>query len=839
MPSHIQSVPSSSKATTVPDPAPTTGRAMPRVPVPVVKKLVNAISRAPVEHTFPPFYCCYLLKSAKTPDAKAVYIGSTNNPYRRIRQHNDEVKGGARKTSQGRPWIMQMLLHGFPSRQAALQFEWAWQHPWKSRFMKDGTTFERLFGKGSKGVAGNIKIVRTMIRTHPFTLWPLHVKLFTEDGVRSWDKLDKLEGIQSIFLGSPSEASFQALENYGLIAPRGKGKGKAVALPDNSEEDGFPRGFTCSVELEGVDGKSGHILASGRVGPVDETDVAFTSRILAKNTSLIASGQVPNCAVCHEPILDYAKNPLETSLCTHGTCDSVSHLKCLSQSFLPPPSPMPSPRSRSRSKSPSARSKSKAVLAPPASHFVPRGGPCPSCNTYTLWGEIIKGCYRRQGGSTLPILPDDEDLDTGAIEDVEEDVDVDGLTGAMGGLDLDGGYEAATPTTKPKGKPPRVPGPSKAKATSAPKRGRPPKSGRAGAHSDLSESGEEFDFSGIRSSDSENSDAVSGSSTRRSKKARKAVASTSKARAKPASEAVKATKRAAASNTKSKSKSRSPSRSRSTSPAAHLSAQRLREALELDLGSNVDVMVVKRGPGRPRKQATSSASPSKAAATPPVSRGPGRPRKSTSPSKAPAAKRSRTTLKSKAVKGRPTARTIGPMSDSESDCGPSFGYGAGMLDSLRGGSGSKTQGKTKPKSRGPARGRPRSKTPPENGKRGYATQSHETIPLSIAAGTVTRPRLAPANAFTARLSDISISSDSDSSTVAATIDTIDSDSDTDYISFSSDGSPTKRTRGNGGHLKTWEPPVSALGSSYRLTPQLDAKIAGLSLEDREVIELSD
>lgn len=169
-----------------------------------------------------------------------------------------------------------------------------------------------------------------MIRTHPFTLWPLHVKLFTEEGVRSWDKLDKLEGIRSIFSGSPSGDFSQALENYGLIAPRGKGKAKALALPEGSE-DGFPKGFTCSVELEGVDGKSGHALGSGRGGPVDETDstshsfrlsmallaveilitklphlVALTSKILAKNTALIASGTAPICAVCSDPILDYA-----------------------------------------------------------------------------------------------------------------------------------------------------------------------------------------------------------------------------------------------------------------------------------------------------------------------------------------------------------------------------------------------------------------------------------------------------------------------------------------------------------------------------------------------------
>ena len=50
---------------------------------------------------------------------------------RRLRQHNQEIKGGAHatsiKVSQGETWIRAAHVEGFPDWQAALQFEWRWK----------------------------------------------------------------------------------------------------------------------------------------------------------------------------------------------------------------------------------------------------------------------------------------------------------------------------------------------------------------------------------------------------------------------------------------------------------------------------------------------------------------------------------------------------------------------------------------------------------------------------------------------------------------------------------------------------------------------------------------
>ena len=70
-------------------------------------------------------YVCYCLQSTTT--AKT-YVGVTNNLERRLRQHNGELKGGAKYTSTGGPWALSLLVGPFGTYQHALHFEWHWKH---------------------------------------------------------------------------------------------------------------------------------------------------------------------------------------------------------------------------------------------------------------------------------------------------------------------------------------------------------------------------------------------------------------------------------------------------------------------------------------------------------------------------------------------------------------------------------------------------------------------------------------------------------------------------------------------------------------------------------------
>lgn len=86
----------------------------------------------------------YLLSSVANP--KRYYIGFTTKPQRRLRQHNGEIKGGAKRTRMHRPWQLVCVVSGFHSRQEALQFEYLWGHSNKSIYARSVLLGKRGLG---------------------------------------------------------------------------------------------------------------------------------------------------------------------------------------------------------------------------------------------------------------------------------------------------------------------------------------------------------------------------------------------------------------------------------------------------------------------------------------------------------------------------------------------------------------------------------------------------------------------------------------------------------------------------------------------------------------------
>ena len=90
-------------------------------------------------------WVCYCLARE---DSGATYIGATIDMSHRLRQHNCEIKGGAKYTSSavknGHTWTLVCTVGRFPDMQTALQFEWMWKHVTRTKFQKLPPVTRRL-----------------------------------------------------------------------------------------------------------------------------------------------------------------------------------------------------------------------------------------------------------------------------------------------------------------------------------------------------------------------------------------------------------------------------------------------------------------------------------------------------------------------------------------------------------------------------------------------------------------------------------------------------------------------------------------------------------------------
>ncbi|SMN19128.1 similar to Saccharomyces cerevisiae YBR228W SLX1 Subunit of a complex, with Slx4p, that hydrolyzes 5' branches from duplex DNA in response to stalled or converging replication forks [Maudiozyma saulgeensis] len=295
---------------------------------------------------FAQFYCCYFLQSVE--HRQSFYIGSSPNPPRRLRQHNgDLVKGGAYRTKRSgtRPWEMILIVYGFPNKIIALQFEHAWQHGYKTRFIKGE---ERIINKKNSGSAGrNIHYKLALIRqllNHPFfKAMNLGVQFFNSNvttlfeqnkfGIsldpcyENWNKINTSENALS-------------LSRYDL---------KRLTVDDLSEiseqnKDLVSHFYNSSIKLDELRMKR------------------YTER---------AMDGVLTCGLCfimyNYTSEDESLKPL-IAFCTNEDCDFLSEVSCLCRKFI--------------AEEVDERDKNLVLI--------PRGGHCPKCNTLLEWTTVIK-----------------------------------------------------------------------------------------------------------------------------------------------------------------------------------------------------------------------------------------------------------------------------------------------------------------------------------------------------------------------------------------------------------------------------------------------------------------
>ena len=285
------------------------------------------------------FYCCYLLRS--TVRHASLYVGSTPNPVRRLRQHNGDAKGGAVRTSKGtlRPWEMTCLVTGFPSKVAALQFEWAWQNTHLTRHILPGARItqaqmrERFSPKTGKIRKRNVRPrmcltdrllnLHLLLTSESFARWPLWATFYAEDVYRVWQKTTAAKG------------------DCGVVVTMDESSKAANAAREGSKG-------VYAVDV-GYDALKPH---------------------LEKSQKLFADGCKVKCVVCK---LDLPLNGAMSLVCSSDGCHAAGHLECFARAF-------------------SKHHKEQA--------FLPVDGRCPSCGTKHKWVDLVKEMTLRQRGES-------------------------------------------------------------------------------------------------------------------------------------------------------------------------------------------------------------------------------------------------------------------------------------------------------------------------------------------------------------------------------------------------------------------------------------------------------
>ncbi|KAJ5649701.1 uncharacterized protein N7484_003424 [Penicillium longicatenatum] len=282
----------------------------------------------------PGYYCCYLLRS--TVRHASLYIGSTPNPIRRLSQHNGDAKGGAKRTArdQLRPWEMVLVVEGFMSRVGALQFEWAWQHPDRTRHIisddddhpsqpkvivnpKTGKTKPRP-GRSRRSLTAHLEDLHTLLRSGYFSTWPLRVRFFRADVYRVW-----------------------RVWNDRVDAP-------------------FPAD---KVILDGDCSMQGSVNNNQRVGHIQNLSIDYTplENYLEKSMFILDDSDELQCQICKVQV---EPSTQQVVMCPHSLCRGTSHLLCLSTHFL------------------------TAGDVPGA--LVPTQGNCPACKEIVEWPILMQ-----------------------------------------------------------------------------------------------------------------------------------------------------------------------------------------------------------------------------------------------------------------------------------------------------------------------------------------------------------------------------------------------------------------------------------------------------------------
>ncbi|KAG7536649.1 GIY-YIG endonuclease [Arabidopsis suecica] len=82
-------------------------------------------TQVPISSSSSKSWSVYLILSTTEPIK--TYVGITTDFARRLKQHNGEIRGGAKASTAGRPWLCACIITGFTCLSQASSFESQWK----------------------------------------------------------------------------------------------------------------------------------------------------------------------------------------------------------------------------------------------------------------------------------------------------------------------------------------------------------------------------------------------------------------------------------------------------------------------------------------------------------------------------------------------------------------------------------------------------------------------------------------------------------------------------------------------------------------------------------------
>lgn len=296
------------------------------------------------------FFFSYLLQSGHPRHPHSTYIGFTVDPKRRLRQHNGQIKGGAWRTHRrGRPWNMACVVSGFPDKATALQFEWAWQHPSRSRLLRVFPEAKPLGRR--RGLKPKLDACLLLLRCSPFNQYGLCLNVLNTDVFaklqRLLSKLSNGPEIELIKVSSLDELDIYQAKALASKRKREKENGGKVEerLQKGKHKEGeeHEEALVCVAESESAahcrarnDQSASSLRNEGYASTHDSDDDSLDDSVIIIDASsgpgvaAVHDCDLKYCSICFDDI-EGPGMPISASC---SKCGVRSHLPCLARSSL-------------------------------------------------------------------------------------------------------------------------------------------------------------------------------------------------------------------------------------------------------------------------------------------------------------------------------------------------------------------------------------------------------------------------------------------------------------------------------------------------------------------------